>query len=93
MIVMISKQVVYPGAAAEALALSGFPFGLGVLVLIGTLKRGHYQRLDEVWSQVNGRLGAFGAHCSRPNMMDLFKVYSALLRTFHQRRDDPGVAR
>ncbi|HEY1348612.1 MAG TPA: hypothetical protein VGF67_03175 [Ktedonobacteraceae bacterium] len=86
------NHVLYRSAAADALALPGFPFGLDLIVLVGTLKRSRHQTLDEVWSQVNERLSAFGVQCSRRNVMYLFEAYGALLKTLHQQTDDPGFA-
>jgi hypothetical protein len=79
-------------AAADALALPGFTFGLDLIVLVGTLKLSQHQTLDEVSRQVNERLNAFGVSCSRRNIMYLFEAYCALLKTLHQQSDDPSFA-
>jgi len=73
-------------------ALPGFPFGLDLIVLVGTLKLSHHQTLDEVLRQINERLSAFGVRCSRRNVMYLFEAYCALLKTLHQQADDPSFA-
>ncbi len=72
--------VVYHSAAADALALSGFTFGLDVLILVGTLRLGRHYTLDEVHWALLERLGSIGVSISRREVLYLIETYGALLR-------------
>jgi len=72
--------IVYRSAAADALALPGFTFGLDVLILVGTLRLGKHQTLDEVHWALLEQLGAFGVSISRREVLYLIETYGALLR-------------
>jgi hypothetical protein len=73
-------QVVYRSAAADALALPGFTFGLDVLILVGTLRLGKHSTLDEVHWALLERLGTLGVSISRREVLYLIETYAALLR-------------
>jgi hypothetical protein len=67
-------------AAADALALPGFTFGLDLLLLAGTLRLGEHRTLDEVHWALLQRLGALGVSISRREVAYLIETYGALLR-------------
>ena len=84
-----SPERVYRSAQADALALPGFTFGLDIVVLVGRLKLGSHQTLDEAHEAISNRLKAHHMTLSRRNVMYLFEAYCALLKAAHQCRDDP----
>jgi hypothetical protein len=49
----------YRSAAADALALPGFTFGLDIVMLVGQLRLGQHQTLDEVHQELSRRLQPF----------------------------------
>ena len=52
----VGHSRIYRSAQAEDLALPGFTFGLDVILLVGTLRLGHHQTLDEVHQVLLERL-------------------------------------
>lgn len=79
----------YRSAAADALALPGFTFGLDVIVAIGQQRLALHQTLDEVHQHMQERLRPLGVSISRREIMYLFEAYCTLLRTAHQRQEGP----
>jgi hypothetical protein len=79
----------YRSAAADALALPGFTFGLDVVILVGQLRLSQHHTLDEVHQLLSARLQPFGLTLSRREVMYLFEAYCSLLRAAHQPSDDP----
>lgn len=74
------RSSMYRSAAADALALPGFTFGLDVLLLAGTLRLGEHRTLDEVHWALLYRLGPLGVSISRRNVAYLIETYGAFLR-------------
>lgn len=70
----------YRSAAADALALPGFTFGLDIVILVGHLRLAQHQTLDEVYHTLCQRLSPFGVTISRREVLYLFDAYALLLR-------------
>ncbi|MBV9231089.1 MAG: hypothetical protein JOZ18_17395 [Chloroflexi bacterium] len=70
----------YRSAAASALALPGFTFGLDIVLLVGALRLGRHQTVDEVHQDLLTRLQPLGVSISRREILFLFETYSALVR-------------
>lgn len=70
----------YRSAAADALALPGFTFGLDIVILVGHLRLAQHQTLDEVHHTLCQRLAPFGVTISRREVLYLFDAYALLLR-------------
>lgn len=70
----------YRSAAADALALPGFTFGLDIVILVGQLRLAQHQTLDEVHQTLSQRLAPFGITISRREVLYLFDAYTVLLR-------------
>lgn len=66
----------YRSAAADALALPGFTFGLDIVILVGHLRLAQHQTLDEVHQTVLARLAPFAVTISRREVLYLFEAYS-----------------
>src|SRR6266702_2135654 len=79
----------YRSAAADALALPGFTFGLDVVILVGQLRLSQHHTLDEVHQMLSMRLHPFTLSISRREVMYLFEAYCSLLRAAHQPSEDP----
>ena len=58
-------QRTYRSAAADALALPGFTFGLDIVLLVGRLHLGQHQTVDEVHQELLRRLEPLGVKISR----------------------------
>jgi hypothetical protein len=70
----------YRSAAADALALPGFTFGLDIIILVGHLRLAQHHTLDEVHHPLSQRLAPFGVTISRREVLYLFDAYALLLR-------------
>jgi len=70
----------YRSAAADALALPGFTFGLDIVILVGHLLLAQHRTLDEVHQTLLSRLAPFAVTISRREVLYLFEAYSTLLR-------------
>jgi hypothetical protein len=73
-------SILYRNAAADALALPGFTFGLDVLILAGTLRLGEHRTRGEVHWALLDRLGSLGVSISEREVGFLIETYTALLR-------------
>src|SRR6266480_4316440 len=78
----------YRSAQADRLALVGFTFGLDVVLLIGQLRLGWHQTVDEVHREVLRRLEPLGVSISRREILYLFNAYCTLLRAGTPAKDD-----
>src|SRR6266702_1888232 len=78
----------YRSAAADALALPGFTFGLDMVILVGQLRLGQHQTLDEVHQELSRRLRPFALSISRREVLYLFDAYCTLLRAGAAVADD-----
>lgn len=80
---------VYRSAAADALALPGFTFGVDLVLLVGHLRLGHHRTVDEVHAHLQERLAPLHQTISRREVLYLFEAYCNLLRAAHQPSDVP----
>lgn len=71
---------IYRSALAEGLALPGFTFGLGVVLLVGALRLHHHRTIDEVHQELLERLAPMAVSISRREILFLFETYATLLR-------------
>lgn len=78
----------YRSAAADALALPGFTFGIDIVILVGQLRLGQHQTLDEVHQELSRRLQPFALSISRREVLYLFDAYCTLLRAGAAVADD-----
>src|SRR5437868_1312193 len=75
------RECLYRSAQADALALPGFTFGLDVVLLVGQLRLGQHQTVDEIHRHLLERLAPLQQRISRREILFLFETYSALLRS------------
>lgn len=80
----------YRSAAADALALPGFTFGLDVVLLVGSLRLGQHCTVDEIHQDLLSRLQPLGVSISRREILFLFETYSALVRAGTEVTSDQG---
>ena len=73
-------QRTYRSAAADALALPGFTYGLDIVLLVGRLRLGQHQTVDEVHQALLERLAPLGVRISRREILYLFEAYCTVLR-------------
>jgi hypothetical protein len=78
----------YRSAAADALALPGFTFGLDIVLLVGELRLGQHQTLDETHRNLLERLKPLGVSISRREVLYLFDAYCTLLRAGTEVKED-----
>ena len=78
----------YRSAAADALALPGFTFGLDIVVLVGHLRLAHHHTLDQTHQVLQARLAPFEQTISRREISYLFDAYTTLVRATHEVADD-----
>lgn len=83
-----AHQRTYRSNRADALALPGFTFGLDIVLLIGRLRLGNHQTLDETHQQVLSRLAPLGVSMSRREVLYLFNAYCTLLRVGTDAKED-----
>lgn len=74
----------YRSAAADALALPGFTFGLDVLILVGQLRLAQQHTLDQTHQAILARLASFDLTISRREVLYLFDAYCTLVRAAHE---------
>src|SRR6266498_4192931 len=70
----------YRSAAADALALPGFTFGLDCVILVGQLRLAHQHTLDQAHQALQARLTPFDLTISRRETLYLFEAYCTLIR-------------
>lgn len=78
----------YRSTQADSLALPGFTFGLDLVLLIGHLRLGQHQTIDETHQDVLRRLEPLGVSMSRREILYLFDAYCTLLRAGTEAKDD-----
>jgi hypothetical protein len=78
----------YRSAAADALALPGMTFGLDIVILVGQLRLGKHQTLDETHQELQRRLAPLGASVSRREVMYLFDAFNQVLRALSDATQD-----
>jgi hypothetical protein len=70
----------YRSAAADALALPGFTFGLDCVILVGQLRLAQQHTLDQAHQALQARLSPFDLTISRRETLYLFEAYCTLVR-------------
>jgi len=78
----------YRSPAADALALPGFTYGLDIVLLVGRLRLGKHQTVDEVHEELLERLAPLEVRISRREILYLFEAYCTLLRASSEAKDD-----
>ncbi len=78
----------YRSAAADALALPGFTFGLDVVLLVGYLRLSLHRTLDEAHRDLLERLAPLGVSICRREVLYLFDAYCSLLRAASDVKED-----
>src|SRR2546423_621529 len=81
-------QRTYRSPSADALALPGFTFGLDIVLLVGQLRLGKHQTVDEVHEELLERLAPLGVTISRREILYLFEAYCTLLRASSEVKED-----
>jgi hypothetical protein len=74
----------YRSAAADALALPGFTFGLDFVILVGQLRLAQQHSLDQAHQAIQARLAPFELTISRREVLYLFEAYCTLIRAAHE---------
>ena len=82
----------FRSAAADALALPGFTFGLDILVRAGHLHWGEHQTLDQVHQALLGQLAPWSLTVSRREVLYLVDAYATLRRVAQEPHNDPRWA-
>jgi hypothetical protein len=78
----------YRSAAADALALPGFTFGLDCLILVGQLRLAQQHSLDQAHQALQARLTPFELTISRRETLYLFEAYCTLVRAAQEIASD-----
>ena len=78
----------YRSAAADALALPGFTFGLDIIVWVGHLRLAQQHTLDQTHQALLQHLALFALTISRREVLYLFEAYCTLLRASQEVADD-----
>jgi len=81
-------QRTYRSPAADALALPGFTYGLAIVLLVGRLRLGKHQTVNEVHEELLERLEPLEVRISRREILYLFEAYCTLLRESREAKDD-----
>src|SRR6266705_1355246 len=81
-------QRTYRSPAAHALALPGFTYGLDIVLLVGRLRLGKHQTVDEVHQELLERLAPLEVRMARREFLYLFEAYCTLLRASSEVKDD-----
>lgn len=74
------KNVLYRSMEADTLALSGFTFGLDIILEVGHLRLSEHKTVDEIHQCLLERLASLEQTISRREILFLFEAYTALLR-------------
>ena len=74
------RTVLYRSAQADALALSGFTFGLDIVFEVGHLRMSEHKTVDEIHRSLSQQLAPLDQTISRREILFLFEAYAALLR-------------
>src|SRR5256712_14141756 len=82
------NKLLYRSREADALALSGFTFGLDIVLLVGRLRLREHQTVDEIHQEVLTRLEPLGVKIARREILYLFEAYCTLLRASSEAKDD-----
>jgi hypothetical protein len=75
-----ARKVLYRSREADALALSGFTFGLDIVLEVGHLRLREHKTVDEIHHSLSQHLALLDQTISRREILFLFEAYAALLR-------------
>lgn len=78
----------YRSAAADALALPGFTFGVDIVLLVGYLRLWLHRTVDEAHRDLLSRLAPLGVSICRREVLSLFDAYCSLLRAVSDVKED-----
>ena len=78
----------YRSVQADALALPGMTYGLDVVLLVGRLRLGEHQTVDEIHRELLRRLEPLGVKIARREMLYLFEAYCTLVRAASEAKED-----
>src|SRR5260370_30222484 len=81
-------QRTYRRREADALALPPFTFGLDVVLLVGRMRLGKHQTVDEINQELLERLAPLGVTIARREILYLFEAYCTLLRASSEAKED-----
>lgn len=84
----LARSRTYRSIQADRLALIGFTFGLDIVLLVGQLRLGLHQTVDETHREVLKRLEPLGVQISRREILYLFDAYCTLLRAGTEAKED-----
>jgi len=76
----IGRSMLYRSAEADALSLSGFTFGLDIVLKIGHLRLVDHKTVDEIHQHLLEQLAPLEQTISRREILFLFEAYTSLLR-------------
>src|SRR5947209_20425232 len=74
------RNLLYRSTEADGLALSGFTFGLDIVLLVGHLRLKEHKTVDEIHQHLLHQLAPLDQTISRREILFLFEAYTALLR-------------
>jgi hypothetical protein len=69
-------------------SLPGFTYGLDIVLLVGRLRLGQHQTVDEVHQALLERLAPLGVRISRREILYLFEAYCTVLRASSEVKAD-----
>ncbi len=72
--------MLYRSAEADALSLSGFTFGIDIVLKIGHLRLVDHKTVDEIHQHLLEQLAPLEQTISRREILFLFEAYTSLLR-------------
>ncbi len=81
-------QRTYRSREADALALPWFTYGVDIVLLVGRLRLGEHQTVDEIHQELLKRLEPLGVKIARREVLYLFEAYCTLLRASSEAKDD-----
>lgn len=74
------KDLLYRSIQADALSLSGFTYGMDVVLEVGHLRLSDHRTVDEIHQHLLRRLAPLEQTIARREILYLFEAYIALLR-------------
>jgi hypothetical protein len=82
------NSVLYRSAEADALSLSGFTFGLDIVLKVGHLRLVDHKTIDEIHHSLLEQLVPLEQTISRREILFLFEAYTSLLRAGTETSND-----
>src|SRR5437588_4654115 len=84
------RKMLYRSTEADTLALTGFTFGLDIVLFVGQRRLREHQTVDEIHQSLLEQLAPLDQTISRREILFLFEAYSALLRAGTEVSHDEG---